>query len=319
MLLDDGLSWGPAIDGDLITRPTMASLARRRRRRQAARAGRDGRRVHDGRGRAQAKTLRFDPAGLALAKLGRQRARSARRTSPPTASSGAKGTAAVLGRYITDRMFRPLSCAIAAGARRRADLGVPLRVGRRPSMDAGRCTASTCRSGSTASTPSGVTAIAGEPAAGARRRVHGAASALVRDGDPGWPSWSADARHDARVRRRRIGAPDVDADGYAAVARAALTLQSLRPRRPAARPSSIRADEPPVASEHASACPGVDCGVGLRGGSGERADDLALEELDAGAVVRRLGEVVDGVAEPVLARARRAARRPARPCRSRRR
>ena len=56
------------------------------------------------------------------------RARSARRTSRRTAMSWRAGTPPSLGRYITDRMFKTARGADGTGARRRSDVGVPLRL-----------------------------------------------------------------------------------------------------------------------------------------------------------------------------------------------
>jgi para-nitrobenzyl esterase len=104
VLLEDGLSWGPAIDGDLITRPTIASLA--------AGVGADKplvlgttddefTMVTD----SARRKLRLIPASLALGKL--NLAAPARRAYlADNVEQRRKGTAAVLGRYVTDVVFR---------------------------------------------------------------------------------------------------------------------------------------------------------------------------------------------------------------------
>ena len=104
-LLDDGLPWGPTIDGDLHPQPTLESLR--------AGVGADKplvlgatddefTMITDG---AKGK-LRFIPVSLALGRLEARPRRRARRTSRRTAAQRRKGTAAVLGRFVTDRMFR---------------------------------------------------------------------------------------------------------------------------------------------------------------------------------------------------------------------
>ena len=121
---------------------------RGRRARHPARARRDRRRVHDGRPTASRTSCGSSPS----------RSRSAGSSStPPTrkaylAANGPqrrKGTAAVLGRYATDAIFRVGVVRVAEARAGCRDLGVPVRVAV-AGRSAGPATASTCRSGSTA-------------------------------------------------------------------------------------------------------------------------------------------------------------------------
>ncbi|WP_404434733.1 carboxylesterase family protein [Microbacterium lacus] len=212
-LLSDGLPWGPTIDGDLITRPTIESL----------RAGVGSEiplvlgttddeftMTTDGaKGR-----LRFVPVGFALGKL----------LPEPTArkaylADGAaqrrKGTAAVLGRYVTDTMFRTTVVQVADAR------------GAAPTWAYRFCWPSPTRTWALhcldvpfwfdCLDADGVAAIAGEaPPRALADAVHGAAAAFVRDGDPGWPEW-ASAPGVTRIFGGEASHPDIEADGYASV------------------------------------------------------------------------------------------------------
>ncbi|GAA2976762.1 para-nitrobenzyl esterase [Microbacterium terrae] len=216
-LVDEGLSWGPAIDGDLIAEPTMTSL----------RSG-----VGSGKPLVLGATddeftmatdsltgrLRLVPAGLALALLkvptDRRRAYLA-----DNAPQRRKGTAAMIGRYVTDAVFRSLVVRVAE-ARTAAGATVPTWVYRFSWASPTRTWALHCLD-----VPfwfdhldaAGVTAIAGDaPPRRLADAVHGAAVALIREGDPGWKSWSV-ASGTTRVFGGAASRPDIDADGYASV------------------------------------------------------------------------------------------------------
>ena len=216
-LLDDGLPWGPAIDGDLIPRSTLESLR--------AGVGADKplvlgatddefTMVMDG---AKNK-LRFVPASIAFRKLG---VSSATRKAYLAVNRGprSKGTAAVLGRYITDRMFRTTVVRIADI---RATVGAE---------------ANTWAYGFSWVSPKmgwavhcldvpfwfdcldapGVTAIAGEaPPRALAEAAHGAATAFVRDGDPGWTPWTV-ATKTGRIFGGSPSTPEVVPDAFASV------------------------------------------------------------------------------------------------------
>lgn len=212
-LIDEGLPWGPAIDGELITRPTLASIS--------AGIGADKplvigstddefTMVLDG----AKNLLRFVPAGLLLGRLLKDPAVRRAYLAANTAQRR-KGTAAIAGRYVSDAIFRSGVVRVAE-ARGDADTFVyrfswpsPTRTWALHCLDVPfwfDCLDA-----------DGVAAVAGdEPPARLAAAVHGAAAAFVRDGDPDWPAW---ARHPGitRVFGGADSAPDLSADGYASV------------------------------------------------------------------------------------------------------
>ena len=109
--IDNGLTLGPVIDGELIPHPTIEAIA--------AGIGADKPLVLGATDdefsmildSAKGK-LRWVPAGLLLGKVG---LRGAERRAYLAANRDVRrlGTAAVVGRYITDRMFRTLAVRIA--------------------------------------------------------------------------------------------------------------------------------------------------------------------------------------------------------------
>ena len=218
VLLDEGLPWGPTIDGDLLERPTVASLR--------LGIGADKPLVvgatddeftmvtDSARGR-----LRLVPVGFALGRLLPDRAvrRAYLATNP---AQRRKGTAAVLGRFATDRVFRSTVVRVAEA---RADAPTWVYRFSRPSPT--RTWAVHCidvpfwfdclRADGTVS--ESVRAIAGDaPPQSLADAVHGAAVELVREGAPGWTPWSA-APGITRVFGGPASRPDVDPDGYASV------------------------------------------------------------------------------------------------------
>ncbi|WP_341996325.1 carboxylesterase family protein [Microbacterium sp. LWH7-1.2] len=212
-LLEEGLSWGPAIDGDLLTQPTIDAL----------RAGIGADKplvlgttddeftmVTDGAKRA----LRLVPASLALSRLGVSRARR-REYLADNAAQRRKGTAAVLGRYVTDVVFRSTVVRVAE-ARSDAPTWVYRFVWPSPT----RRWALHCLD-----VPfwfdclddEHVAAIAGDaPPRSLAAAVHGSAVALVRGDDPGWRPWS-DAPGTTRIFGGDASVPDVVPDGYPSV------------------------------------------------------------------------------------------------------
>lgn len=210
-LLEDGLTWGPMVDGDLIPQPTIDSL-------------RDGVGADiplvlgatddeftmstDG----VKNSLRFVPVSLALGRL---------KLDAPTrkaylAANGPqrrKGTAAVLGRFATDTIFR-VGVVRVAEARGDADTWVYRFAWPSPTIGwACHCL----------DVPfwfdcleSGTEAIAGsDPPRALAAALHGSAVSFIRDADPGWPRWSAGRA--TRVFGGDPSRPDVTADGYASV------------------------------------------------------------------------------------------------------
>lgn len=212
-MLSDGLRWGPLVDGDLVPQPTVEAL------RSGVGADKplvlgttddEFTMVLD----SAERKLRLVPPGLALAVLG---VRGDRRRAYLADNSGPRrnGTAAVLGRYVTDVVFRSTVAKVAA-----ARGGAPTWVYRFSWPSPTRRWALHC-----IDVPfwfdcldePHVPAIAGEdPPRGLASAVHGAAVGLIRGGDPGWPAWS-DVPGVTRVFGGAASAPDVIADGYRSV------------------------------------------------------------------------------------------------------
>ena len=213
VMIEDGLPWGPLIDGELITRPTLESL----------RSGVGGDKplvlgatddeftmaTDDAK-----NTLRLVPASLALGKLLTDRPRRKAYLAANRAQRR-KGTAAVLGRFLTDSMFRAPVVRVAEARGDHATwayrfswvspklgwaahcLDVPFWF---DCLDAEK-----------------VDLIAGDtPPQSLADELHGAAVSFVRGGTPGWVSWS-DAPGATRVFGGEASAPEVLADGYAEV------------------------------------------------------------------------------------------------------
>ncbi|MDX2376484.1 carboxylesterase family protein [Microbacterium sp. LRZ72] len=110
-LLRDGSGYGPVVDGDLIRRPTPASLA--------AGVGADKPLVLGANDdeftmitTGAAKKLRFVPARPALRLLGLGRSQTSAYLDA-NRDVHRRGTAALLGRYLTDRIFRAPTAAVA--------------------------------------------------------------------------------------------------------------------------------------------------------------------------------------------------------------
>jgi para-nitrobenzyl esterase len=240
-VLGDGLSWGPEVDGDLLPVPTVDALV--------AGIGSDKplvlgttddefTMVTD----SSAGKLRFVPAGIALGLLGMARPMQ-RAYLAANRAQRRKGTAAVLGRYATDVVFRSVVVRVAE-ARRRAGAGPTAGGGALGRADAAVAASATAEAAPTwvyrFSWPSPtrrwalhcldvpfffdcldgprVGVIAGDaPPRRLADAIHGAAVSFVRDGDPGWPTWAPNPGT-TRVFGGDPSRPDVIADGYASVA-----------------------------------------------------------------------------------------------------
>ncbi|KAF2414892.1 carboxylesterase [Microbacterium sp. B35-04] len=217
-LLDDGLQLGPSIDGDLITRPTVTSLA--------AGVGADKPLVLGATDdefsmvvAGRAKTLRWIPLGLLLGKSG---LKGAQRKAYIAANRDVvtRGHAALLGRYITDRMFKT---AVVRTARARG--AAPTWVYRYAfrSSQPGMVHDAAVHCIDVPFWFDCLDSVQIEPLTGPNPpqaladKTHAAAVGLVVGGDPGWPSWSA-VPGTTRVFGAPAGARDIDPDGYASVA-----------------------------------------------------------------------------------------------------
>jgi para-nitrobenzyl esterase len=216
-LLEEGLPWGPAIDGDLIPQSTLQSLR--------AGVGADKPLVlgatddeftmitDQNKGK-----LRFVPVALALGRIGLDRTTRKAYLAANT-ETRSKGTAAILGRFMTDKMFRTAVVRIAdirSAASADSETWAYRFSWSSPKMGwAVHCLDVPfwfdCLDAD------GVTAIAGDaPPRRLAEAVHGSAVALIRDGAPGWPAWSAEPGI-TRVFGGPASQPDVLRDGYASV------------------------------------------------------------------------------------------------------
>ncbi|MDQ0894347.1 carboxylesterase/lipase family protein [Agromyces ramosus] len=209
-VIGDGLALGPVVDGELVTMATVDAIA--------AGIGADKplvlgtaddefSMVFD---RARGK-LRFVPASFLLGKAGlRATERSAYLAANRDVAK--RGTAAVMGRYLTDRLFRTLALRVAL-ARRDAPTWL-YRFSWRSSKYG--------RSVHCLDVPfffdcldsERVDALAGDdPPQQLADEVHRAAVAFLREGDPRWPRFT-DASSDIRVYDVP---PTVAGGGYASV------------------------------------------------------------------------------------------------------
>ena len=212
-ILDDGLSWGPVVDGDLLARPTIDSLR--------AGVGSDiplvlGATDDEFTGVTdRAKyTLRLMPVALALGKLNVDAATRAAYLAA-NAQQRRKGTAAMLGRFASDSVFRVNVVRVAEA---RADAATWVYRFAWPSPITGwACHCLDVPFWFDCLDAERVGAIAGDdPPRALAAALHGSAVAFIRDGEPGWPAWS-DASGPTRVFGGEASRPDVAIDGYASV------------------------------------------------------------------------------------------------------
>lgn len=210
-MLTDGLPWGPAIDGELLERSTIASLRAGTGADKPLVVGATDDEFTMATDQAKGR-LRVIPVGLALGRLLPDRVARKAYLDANTAQRR-KGTAAVLGRFVTDAVFRSTVLEVAEA---RAD--APTWVYRFAWPSPTKTWALHCLD-----VPfwfdcleaDGVAAIAGEaPPKSLAAAVHAAAAAFVRESDPGWPRWTREPGL-TRVFGGAPSRPDVEADGYA--------------------------------------------------------------------------------------------------------
>ena len=211
LALADSVPYGPVIDGELITHGTVDALATGIGAGTPLLLGSTDDEFAMILDRAR-NTLRFVPAGLALRLLAPE---IAERRAYLRANDDLRGSAAILGRYISDHVFRALVVRVAE-ARGQSPTwayrftwvspthGLSLHCLDVPfwfdCLDA-----------------QGVTALAGDaPPQALADALHGTAASWVRDGDPGWPAWSSRAGT-TRIFGSGASTPDVSPDGYASV------------------------------------------------------------------------------------------------------
>ncbi|MCX6501998.1 MAG: carboxylesterase family protein [Microbacterium sp.] len=219
-MIDDGPSWAPMVDGDLIPLPPVEAL------REGVGAGKplvigatddEFTMVLD----PLRRILAVVPAGFALGRLGVPGPVRAEYLRANTDRRRA-GTAAILGRFVTDRVFRSLVARVAtARSRSHAPEAAPTWVYRFSWPSPTKRWACHCLDVPfffDALGAEGTTALLGDaPPRALATAVHGAAVAFARTQDPGWRAWSA-APGSTRVFGGPASAPDVLPDGYASVA-----------------------------------------------------------------------------------------------------
>jgi para-nitrobenzyl esterase len=208
--IDDGLHFAPLVDGDLVPMAVVDAI------RSGIGADKplvlgttddEFSMIFDG---AKGK-LRFVPARVLLGRVGLTRGiRSAYVAANRDVTR--RGTAAVGGRYLTDRMFRTVALRVAEA---RGDAPTWLYRFSWPSAKSGRAVHCLdvpfffdCLDADH------VDAITGDhPPQALADEVHGGAVAFVRDGHPGWPRFT-----DAVAETRVYDTPStVAADAYAGV------------------------------------------------------------------------------------------------------
>lgn len=209
-LLDGDRPWGPEVDGDLVPSPTIGGL-------RAGAADRVPLIVGSADDEFSMildpfrRLLNLLPAGFALRRLGLDRSRLRPYLAANT-TTHRKGTTAMLGRYVTDRVFRT-TVVQAAEARGTS----PAWVYRFAWPSPTRGWASHCLDVPFWFDVLGaerVSDLAGEhPPQHLADEMHRAMVAFVREGDPGWGSWS---QHPGRTRVF-AGVPSTVDDGYASV------------------------------------------------------------------------------------------------------
>ncbi|QIG39324.1 carboxylesterase family protein [Microbacterium sp. 4R-513] len=214
-ILEDGLPWGPAIDGDLLTQSTVAAIRSGVGADKPLVLGTTDDEFTMATDSAKSK-LRLVPVGLALAKLRLPR-ESRRAYLAANRPQRRKGTAAMLGRFVTDRVFRSGVVRVAE-ARVAAAGDAPTWAYRFSWASPTRTWALHCLDVpywfDCLDAP-GVTEIAGDsPPRSLAAELHSAAAAFVREGDPGWTPWT---QGQTRVFGGDPSTPELQPDGYASV------------------------------------------------------------------------------------------------------
>lgn len=193
-IIDEGLPLGPAVDGDLLPRPTRESLRAGVGADKPLVIGTTDDEFSMAMGDA-AKMLRWVPTGILLGKLGVPKDRR-KAYLAANADMVAKGKARLAGRVLTDRMFR---VAVLDVVDDRGDAPTWVYRFSWPSGTFGfaeHCLDVPfffdCLDG-----PAMVPLAGPNPPQALADEVHAAAVAFIRDGNPGWRR--ADATGTARV------------------------------------------------------------------------------------------------------------------------
>lgn len=225
--LAHGLSWGPVVDGELITRGTVESLH------AGVGAGKpvligtadDEFVLSDEHAR---RVLRWVPTRVALAQMIHDRT-TRRRYHAANAEAARAGTPTLIGRYVTDRFFR---ASVPAVANARADAGIDAEAGAGADADtwAYRFSWRSPLSGHAThclDVPFWFDCLDDEhvpdqtgeaPPQALAAEMHAAATRFVTAGDPGWPSWTARPGTSRDFGVMDASTPALSSDAYAAAA-----------------------------------------------------------------------------------------------------
>ncbi|MGP6170329.1 carboxylesterase/lipase family protein [Microbacterium sp. A204] len=188
-LLTDGLPWGPMVDGELITRPTVDSLA--------AGVGADKPLLLGATddeftmvAEREGGKLRRVPAGVLLMPFLRKR--TVRRAYlAANAAQRKKGGVALVGRFISDHVFRVLIPRVAEARREAGAATWAYRFSWVSPVKGWACHCLDVPFWFDGLDREKVTNLAGpHPPQSLADDMHGAAVHFIVDGDPGWPAWA---------------------------------------------------------------------------------------------------------------------------------
>ncbi|MCS3843042.1 carboxylesterase/lipase family protein [Microbacterium sp. AK031] len=208
--LANGLAWGPMIDGDLIAQSTVDALRAGIGKDKPLLLGAADDEFTMVAEREEA-ALRLVPPALLLRPFIRNRD-TRRAYLESNESQRALGTAAMVGRYISDHIFRIVVPRVAE-ARLRADASTwAYRFSWVSPTKGWACHCLDVPFWFDGLDRARVDALAGaHPPQSLAEEMHGAAVRFVAEGDPGWPAWST-----APGLSRIFGGtgPDVAEDAY---------------------------------------------------------------------------------------------------------
>jgi para-nitrobenzyl esterase len=190
-LITDGLPWGPMIDGELLAHPTVDSLATGVGADKPLLLGSADDEFTMVAEREGGK-LRRAPAALLLMPF--LRTRTIRRAYlTANAAQRKKGGVAVVGRFISDHVFRVLVPRVAE-ARREADAATwAYRFSWVSPAKGWACHCLDVPFWFDGLDREKVENLAGpNPPQSLADEMHGAAVQFISDGDPGWPAWATD-------------------------------------------------------------------------------------------------------------------------------
>ncbi|WP_309065599.1 carboxylesterase/lipase family protein [Microbacterium sp.] len=185
--LHDGLPWGPVVDGELIEQPTVRSIAAGIGADKPLLLGATDDEFTMMLDAEAPRALRFVPAMVALRLIATDR----RRARAWFTANRRRSTAALLGRYVSDRVFRSLVVRVAE-ARGPAPTWVYRFAWVSPVMG-WSCHCLDVPFWFDCLDEPHVASIAGDdPPQGLADEMHGAAVAFVTEHEPGWPTWRSD-------------------------------------------------------------------------------------------------------------------------------